>query len=61
MWVTSFICFVCDIPFAVSIQINKKLPLVTRILPREVLAVKEWLNSDKLFYIIISNHPYHNC
>jgi len=31
----------------------------TRILPREVLAVNEWLNSDKLFHIM-RDHPHHN-
>jgi protein O-GlcNAc transferase len=31
----------------------------TRILAREVLAVKEWLNSDKLFHIM-RDHPHHN-
>ena len=30
----------------------------TRILPREVLAVKEWLNSNKLFHIM-RDHPHH--
>lgn len=31
----------------------------TRILPREVLAVNEWLNSDNLFHIM-RDHPHHN-
>jgi hypothetical protein len=31
----------------------------TRILKREVLAVSEWLSSDKLFHIM-RDHPHHN-
>lgn len=31
----------------------------TRILPREVLAVKEWIESDKIFHIM-RDHPHHN-